>query len=219
MAELNEAYAVLSNAKSRREYDDQLRLECVLASKTAAKSAAEARLDRTRTSTGKAHHTRIQHRHEVDSTVFTQFSGHLRESFLGNKRFSWRAAAFEGFDWGLQALTWSACYCVALRCLASIDSAKVKTIISYSEMAITRSKRPIRKNHFLVVLPFLQMNEWEAVSSQIQSFLGGKNRAARNRPSTGVILMDMHHGRMLRLGRRFPDRNFEELIRSMRTSV
>ena len=215
MAQLNEAYAVLSNAKSRREYDERLRLECVLTSKTttrtAAKTVTETRTDLTQTS-GKSHYARIRPRHEVDSTVITQFAGHLRESFISRKTgFSWKPVALEGFDWGLEALSWSACYCVALRGFASVDSGIAKKFVNYSETVITRNRRAIRKSHFLFLLPFLQMVEWDSVSRQFQSFLDGKSSAA-------VILLDLHHGRTLRLGSRFSDKRLEELIRSIRTS-
>jgi hypothetical protein len=224
MAQLNEAYAVLSNAKRRREYDDQLRLECVLtvktATRTATKTATETRTDQTATSASPTYHARVRPQHEVDATVITQFSGHLRQSFISKKPgLSWGPVALEGFDWGLEALTWSACYCVALRGFESVDSAIAKKFINYSEMVLTANKRAIRKNHFLFLLPFLQMIEWDSVSRQIQSFLNGKGSATIGLPSTGVILLDMHHGRTLRLGSRFSDKRFEELIQSIRTSA
>lgn len=222
MAQLNEAYAVLSNAKSRMEYDERLHLECILVSKTATRSASERETaaDQTKTATNKAHHSRIRPRHELDSTVVTQFSGHLRETFLSKRSgFSWNAVEFEGFDWGLEALSWSSHYCVALRCFAAVDSSTTKKFINYSEMVIERWKRHIRKNYFLFLLPFLQMSEWESVSSQVQPFVGGKTRAALSIPPTGVILLDMHHGRILRLGSPFPDKRFEQLIRSIRTAA
>jgi curved DNA-binding protein CbpA len=218
MAQLNEAYAVLSDSKKRREYDDLRRLESVLVSKKVSTQTLERPIDQTQTSMGK-HHARIRPRHEVDSTVIVQFSGHVRENFM-NKRsgFSWSAAAFEGFDWGLEALNWSSCYCVALRSFATVDPATARKFVKYSGMVIEGCKRPIRKNYFLFLLPFLQVYEWDSVSNEIQAFLSAHNGALLSVSPTAVILLDMHHGRTLRLGCRFSDKRIEELIQSIRTS-
>jgi hypothetical protein len=221
MAQLNQAYAVLSNAKSRREYDVQMRLECVLtktASRPQTKTVSE--ISRTNTGSSRADGPRIRPRYEVDSTVVTQFAGHLRQEFL-NKRsvFSWSAAALEGFDWGLEASTWSSYYCVALRGFAEVDPSAAKKFVNYCEMAFARCKRAIRKNHFVFLLPFRMMSEWQSVSSQIEPFVRGAKSKGGSRPPITVILLDMHHGRTLRLGVRFQDKRFEELLQSIRTTA
>jgi curved DNA-binding protein CbpA len=71
MAQLNEAYAVLSHAKQRREYDDKLRLEGMLATKDTATAARDLRSAArpSKTSTKTEHPPRIRPREEVDSTV------------------------------------------------------------------------------------------------------------------------------------------------------
>jgi curved DNA-binding protein CbpA len=216
MAQLNEAYSVLSHPRSRREYDDRVRLECVLASKT-TRTVTDTRTGHTQSSASRAASSRMRSRPEMDSTVIVQFSGHLREAFAHKKAgFSWSTVPFEGFDWGLEALTWSASYCVALRGFASVDAAVAKKVINYSDAVVGRYKRALRKSHFLFLLPFLQLSDWDSVSNQIQSFLGGKNATGSRLTSTGVILLDMTHGRTLRLGCRFSDKRLEDLIQSMR---
>jgi DnaJ-like protein len=219
MAQLNEAYAVLSNPRSRREYDERLRLELVLASKTVTRTVAETRTGQTQTSVSRTVAGRVRPRHEVDSTVVTQFSGHLREAFANNRKkggFSWSPVALEGFDWGLEYVTWSTSYCVALRGFATIDAAIGKKVVNYSDAVIGHYKRTLRTSHHLFLLPFLQMSEWDTVSTQIQGFLRGRNSTGASLTSTGVILLDMHNGRTLRLGCRFSDKHFESLIQSMR---
>jgi hypothetical protein len=217
MAQLNEAYAVLSNAKSRRDYDDRMRLEHELATSSSSIPSVGDTGSGVKTAE-QVHHPRIRPRHEVDSTVVTQFSQHLREILVGNKAgFSWNQVAFEGFDWGLQALSWSAHYYVALRGFSTMDASSAKKVVNYSEMVVERCKRHVRKDYFLFLLPFRQMSDWESISSQIQQFVNGKSRPTPRR--TGVILLDIHHSRTLRLGASFSDKRFEQLVQSIRIAT
>jgi curved DNA-binding protein CbpA len=217
MAQLNEAYAVLSNPRSRREYDDRMRLEHELVTGSAPLRSVGDTGAAVKTAE-QVHQPRIRPRHEVDSTVVTQFSEHVREILVGNKAgFSWKRAAFEGFDWGLEAASWLARYSVALRGFSTVDASSAKKFVNYSEMVVERCKPHIRKDYFLFLLPFWQMTEWESISSQIQSFVNGKSRPTP-RP-TGIILFDIHHNRILRLGASFSDKRFEQLIQAIRTAT
>ena len=228
MAQLNEAYSVLSNPRNRREYDERTRLEYSLAAQTVSRSVKETRSGPSRsgqtqtppapTAAGASAPSRIRPKYEANATLVTQFSAHLRKEFVGKASgFSWSAASVEGFDWGVQAASWSTSYCVAVRGFASIDSAVAKKIISYADAVILRHKRTLRKSHFLFLLPFVELDEWESVSSQIQAFLSGKNSTGASLSSTGIVLLDMTHARTLRLGCRFADKKFEQLVESTRS--
>ena len=233
MAQLNEAYSVLSNPRNRREYDEQTRLECSLAAQTASRTVKETRSAQTRTgrtqtgrtqthptqtAAGASAPSRIRPRYEANATLVTQFTAHLRKEFVSKASgFSWSEASVEGFDWGVEAVSWSTSYCVAVRGFTSIDSAIAKKIINYADAVIVRHKRTIRKSHFLFLLPFVELDEWESVSSQIQGFLSGKNSAGASLSSTGIVLLDMTHARTLRLGCRFADKKFEQLVESTRS--
>jgi curved DNA-binding protein CbpA len=228
MAQLNEAYSVLSNPRNRREYDEQTRLEYSLAAQTASRTVKETRSGQTRTrrtqtqptqtAAGASAPSRMRPRFEANATVVTQFTAHLRKEFVSKASgFSWSGASVEGFDWGVEAVSWSTSYCVAVRGFASIDSAIAKKIINYADAVIVRHKRTIRKSHFLFLLPFVELDEWESVSSQIQAFLSGKNSTGASLSSTGIVLLDMTHARTLRLGCRFADKNFEQLVESTRS--
>ena len=216
MAQLNEAYAILSNPKTRREYDERLRMECALVSKGASSTAAtEGRAEHAQPAAGRTQRTRMRPQYESDTTVIGELSKHLRQTLVGKRsKFAWNPVALEGFDWSLEAVTWSACHCVALRGFPILDALRAKKFVNYAEMAITVCKRPIRKNHFLFLVPFVEMTEWEPVASPIQLFLG-KGSSASNLPPIGVILLDLHHGRTLRLGSRFADKRFERLIQTI----
>jgi DnaJ domain len=214
MAQLNEAYAVLSHGKSRREYDERLQLEATLAAKTTATSVAEPQAAVAQTkSTGSAFsRPRVRPQGELDATVVNQFSTHFLETFLTKAAgFSWKKIQLDGFHWGLEAVTWSTHYCVILRGIPAVDSAAAKKFINYCSSAVGRQRRSIRKSYFLFLLPFRQINEWESVSNQFQRFVADKR-------SAGILLLDIHHGRALRFGSPFPDKDFEKLIESIKTS-
>ncbi len=220
MAELNEAYSVLSNSKSRREYDERLRLESLLTTKSAGPAVTRTVSGSADISASRIGSSRVgSSRPDVNSSVVTQFSGHLRERFLSQKSaFSWQPARFEGFDWGLEALGWFSHYCIAVRAFALLDGAAARKFVNYSEAVLQRARRRMKSNYFVFLLPFRQMAEWESVSNQINSFLSGKNGASPHAADTSVILLDMHHSRIVRLGARFSDPNFEHLLQSIRTA-
>jgi hypothetical protein len=224
MVQLNEAYSVLSNPRNRREYDERMRLECTVSSEIKSHTVRQSRTGhtqtRTQTAASPAATTRVRPRYEANATVVAQFSAHLRKEFVGKASgFSWSVASVEGFDWGVESASWSTSYCVAVRGFASIDSVVAKKIINYADAVIVRHKRVLRKSNFLFLLPFLEMNEWDSVSSQLQSFLSGKNSTGASLASTGIVLLDMSHARTLRLGCRFSDKKFEELIESTRSGT
>jgi curved DNA-binding protein CbpA len=214
MAQLNEAYAVLSHGRSRREYDEQLHLEASLAIRTTTTCTADTRTATTqsKTTSGKAPRPRVRTNEEVDSTVVNQFSAHFREIFLNQAAgFSWKKVAFEGFDWGLEASSWRSHYCVAMRGFAAIDPVTAKRFINYAEMVVGRYRRQIRRSSFLFLVPFRQISEWESISAQCQPFATRRNRA-------GIVLLDLQHGRTLRFGSPMPDKKFEKIIQSIRTT-
>jgi hypothetical protein len=156
--------------------------------------------------------TRVQSQGDLDSTVTSQFLAHFRETFLNKAAgFSWKKVGLEGFDWGLEASTWSSHYCVAMRGFAAIDLATAKKFINYAEMVVARYRRQMRRSYVLFLVPFCRMSEWESVSAQCQPF-------ATRRSRTGIVLLDIHHSRALRFGSPMPDKKFEKIIQSIRTS-
>ena len=76
MAQLNEAYEVLYDIERRRAYDEQLRLQGVLASKQTTATS-----ERSRTVGHKPRNLESRTRPDVDSSVVFEFSDQLRASF------------------------------------------------------------------------------------------------------------------------------------------
>lgn len=220
MAELNEAYAILSDSDQRREYNERLRLLGMLTGTrtTTSVTVEVTATHQTVTGTKTANSGRVRPRHETDETFATQVSHFLWDKILNaNAEFSWKEAAFEGFHRSAEASSWSSCYCVALRGFPSLDSATVKKFLNYSSFAIAHHKRQIRTTHFAFLLAFQHAHEWESVANQCQSFAPGKSFDSE--APSNVLLLDMQRGHVRRFGAPFSSKRFEQLVQSIRISA
>ena len=213
MAQLNEAYAVLSDAKLKREYDDKLRLEVILSAKRAAVGTTRSTEGTSRTGA----RVLVRPRHEVDPAMVKQFSNHFRAAFLSDKAFPWKEKTADGFDWSLEAVFWSSHYCVAARGSSVIDPATIKKLIDYAQIVIGQGSRTLRTSYFLFLFPFQQMSEWEAVSALCQRFTTGENRQKSAGAAKGIVLLDMQHGRALQFAKHVAEKRYMQLLQRIET--
>jgi len=206
MAELNGAYAVLSDGKLRREYDEKLKILSSLQAGATVSPVAEA-VAKSKSS------QRAAPRNDVDSTLAHELSKQLRNSLLAhNKDLTWEEKSLEGFDWGLEASTWSSHYCVAGRGFGVLDPAVAKKFTNYSEVIIARCKRSIRKSHFLFLLPFQRLSEWESVSAEFNRFFAAESHTKFSNIPVGIVLLDARQGRSMRFGSKLNEKRFDELL-------
>jgi curved DNA-binding protein CbpA len=214
MVELNGAYAVLSDANRRREYDDNLRILNTLSGSTVLGATKTA----TKTAT-KPHTTRrVQPSHDAELTLVREFSKQLRSNLQSHrKEFSWEEIVLEGFDWGLESVSWCSYYCVAARAFSVLDPAAAKKFANYSEVVVTQNYRSIRKSHFLFLLPFQQLIQSESVSAEFNRLMSSEKREARPDVPIGIVLFDVRRGRTLRVGGKLREKRFEELVISLGT--
>jgi len=207
MAQLNAAYAVLSDGKQRREYDEKLKL---LASLQASSTASPAPKTGTKTKPRQS----SAPRNDVDITLVREFSKQIRSSLLKqHKALSWEDKTLEGFDWGMEGSSWSSHYCVAARAFGILDPAAAKKFTNYSEVIIARCNRPVRKSHFLFLLPFQRLSEWDSVSAEFNRFFSAEGHKKFSNIPVGIVLLDAREGRTMRFGSQLGEKRLEELLR------
>ena len=214
MAQLNEAYAVLSDAKLRREYDQNLKILSSLHSGSTVSRATET-VTKTVTKSKSSEH--VAPRNDVDSTLAQEFSKQLRTNLLArDKGFSWEEKTLEGFDWGLEGASWSSHYCVAGRGFGVLNPASAKKFTNYAQVVIARCNRPVRKSHFLFLLPFQRLHEWDSVSAEFNRFFSTESHAKFSNIPVAIALLDARQCRTMRFGQ-FREKRLEELLQSVST--
>jgi curved DNA-binding protein CbpA len=212
MAQLNGAYSVLSDPKLRHEYDEKLKIMNSLHA-----SSAVSRVTETVTKSRSSHH--VAPRSQVDSTLARELSKQLRINLLTRQKgLSWKDKTLEGFDWGLESSSWSSYYCVAGRGFGLLDPAAAKKFTNYSEIIVARCNRAIRKSHFLFLLPFQQLSEWESVSAEFNRFFSAERHSKLANMPGGIVLLDARQGRTMRFGSRLVGKQIEELLQCVSTA-
>ncbi len=216
MAKLNEAYAVLSNSKRKREYDERLRIYKTLALRDARATVEVAKEVRSAT----AGSGRVRPGAEVGSTVVREFSSNLCTELVSNHdTFRWRQKKLEGFDWSLEARFLSSYYCVALRGFGAGNLTSAKKFTNYAGLAIAHCRHYLRKCYFLFLFPFQQLSDAEQVLAHCRQFAQAESRANVSSTQTLIVLLDVRHARSLPCGSQIRrDKRFEQLLEQLAIS-
>lgn len=212
MADLNEAYQVLSQVTLRRQYDQQLRKqEAGIADEPAPASAAPAP-----DVSPVAARPRARPSAEILSSFALEFSAQVRNTLLASRRtFSWRERKLEGFDWAVGASFWFSRYYAALRAFATADPAAAQKFINYATLAVSQGRHPLKKNFFLFLLAFQRIYEPETVTGVCRRFVKSGGTAAFLETHTLLILVDVSHQRSLLCGPQLQDERFRKLVQQL----
>ncbi len=214
MAELNEAYSVLSNTARRKQYDEEVRQEQAEKDRREEAAASGAPVPpapgpapvvepavpqparaRARPGTG------------VGSSVVQHYSGQLQQVLMSKKEeFPWQSVKLEGFDWALESGFWVAHYVVAFRGFALADPEATRKFTNYAQFAIDRSRKLLKQNFFLFLFGFQRIVEFEQVLAQLRRFSGSASERAL------ILLLDVAHGRSVPCGPRIQDKRYETLL-------
>lgn len=203
MAELNEAYSVLSSGAQRREYDEQYRGTQagtpVEEPRPVAPAAPEPPVAPPR--------GRARPASQISSTVVSEYSQQLRKDLLTNRQnLPWQETRLEGFDWALEAGFLLAHYCVALRGFATADLSAAQKFTNYAHVGMQKSSHLLKKDYFLFLMPFQRFSQPEQVTALCRRFIGN------SKAELSIILMDLSYGRSLPCGPRIRDARFEQLL-------
>jgi hypothetical protein len=215
MAEVNEAYGVLSRPESRREYDLSLIEEATGATVTAAAHAAgpapEPAVEAEPTAAAAPARERPEARLGAETT--RQFLNQVRADLFKKSAVNWKEARLEGFDWSLEAGLWPRKYVVAARGFAVADLGSMTKLVNYATVAVTRLQRPFRANLFLFLVTFQRAAEGQAVAALCSRFA---ERARAQRAHPLIVLHDVNSGQRVMLGRRTGDARFEGVLKMLR---
>lgn len=214
MAEVNEAYAVLGNVQRRHDYDAELRrFQAGLVQEVQPVPEVTPEVPIPTVVTPRV---RARPQAGMISTVVQEFSNHLCNQLLSQKQFfSWRTKTLEGFNWALEAGSWTARYLAALRGFATADREAVLKFTNYSKLAIAQHSAFLRGNFFLFLLAFQRANEPDFLSAECRRFSGTDGRGTLGNAHTMIVLLDVSHGRSLPCGPRFKDKRFSALLGGM----
>jgi curved DNA-binding protein CbpA len=206
MAQLNGAYAVLSDAKLRREYDQKLKILSSLQSDDAVPRV-------TKTVSEPKSNERAAPHDDVDLIVARELSKQLRANLLAHhKGISWKDKALEGFDWGLEGSSWSSHFCVAGLGFGVLNLASARKFTNYSKGIIARCNRSVRKSHFLFLLAFQRLYEWESVSAEFNRFFSAESHTKFSDIPVEIALLDARQGQTTRFGGKSREKRLEELL-------
>ena len=209
MAKLNGAYAVLSNAKLRFEYDQKLKILSSLQTNSTVTQVTD-------TSSKSKSSRRMAPQYDVDLVLAREFSKQLRTKLMTHPGgVAWKEKTLEGFDWGLEGASWLSHYCVAGRGFGVLDLECAKKFTNYSQGIIARYTRSVRKSHFLFLLPFQRLYEWESVSAEFNRFFLAESDIKFSNVPVEIALLDARQCRTVRFGCHLSGKWLEELRQSV----
>ncbi|HXE76306.1 MAG TPA: J domain-containing protein [Candidatus Xenobia bacterium] len=211
MAELNEAYAVLSDPEQKQEYDLQLR----------AYRAGEPPPPRPSTTpppppeaAPAPRRERAVAGEEVSSTVIREFANRLRKDLLESKKpLSWTERKFDGFDWALESAQFISHYYVASRTYATVDPDAAQLFVHNMGKAIQNGNHVFKNDFFLFLLAFQRLTEPEQVQAILRRF-----QVTKMNTKASAFLVDVAHGRSLQCGPFIKDEPYLAVLKFLRLS-
>jgi hypothetical protein len=208
MAELNEAYEVLSDARRRKEFDKEFRAWQAGEAPEAPAAPAPAPEPAMQTPAPVRPRARTT---AVISSVVDQLSTQFLNELLSDRRiFSWKEKRLEGFDWALEAGFLLANYHIALRGFAAADPAAAQKFTNYATLAVEAARSMLKRNFFLFLMAFQRVADLDQVQALCRRFAGGD---AVQQPGTRamIFLLDTH-GHGLPCGPRIDDKRYNQLL-------
>ena len=210
MADLNEAYDVLSDTEQRQEYDSQMR-----AFRSGAPPPPPARRPASAAVPDippAPRRERAVAGEEVSSTVIQEFANRLRKDLLESKKpVAWTERKFEGFDWALESGLFVSHYYVASKTYATVDATVAQRFVRHMEEAIKTGNHVFKNDFFLFLLAFQRLAEPEQVQGVLRRF-----RTTKMSTAASAYMLDVSHGRSLQCGPFIKDDTYQAVLKALR---
>lgn len=217
MAELNEAYSVLSNSQLRRDYDMQWQATYGVPAVDLQAALEAIKEEQQRSAAAAAERARARPNGEAWTAMARQFAEHLGKDLQSNRKiFPWREVKLEGFEWGLHASFLLATYCVAMRSFGVADRAAVDKFTNYANFALARHRRRLKANYFLFVMGFQRIAESDQVVTRCRRFVQTTGRSTLMGTTSQIVLIDASQGRSVLCGPAVKDKRFNQLLQQIR---
>ncbi|MBK7978305.1 MAG: J domain-containing protein [Deltaproteobacteria bacterium] len=216
MAELNEAYDVLSNGEARREYDERWVTFSSGTFHVPSRHTAPITPEDLEVAATLEARSRPRATDRVTGSVVSAFAKRTCQELIeGRKGLAWRRADVEGFSWSLNASAWPLRFWIHLRSFDTLDPGSTERFIERGEEAVRASKRLVGRDLSLFVLAFYRIDEPDQVTAMCRRFRESALKSGAGSAEVNVALVDVVHGRSLPYGPPPSDGRFAEVIRHM----
>lgn len=218
MADLNEAYAVLSDSRQRREYDSKWRAEFAPRTEDLQTAVEAIKEEQEKAAEVQAARARARPKTEALTNMARQFGQQVRKNLMTNQKvFRWEEARFEGFEWGLESSFLLAKYFVGMRAFPIGDQAAAQKFTNYASFAVDMHQHRFKANYFLFLMAFQRMTNPDQLVAECKRWVQFPGARPTVQGSTSlIILMDAGHSRSVLCGTTPRDKRFNQLLQMIR---
>jgi hypothetical protein len=216
MQDINEAYAVLSKATTRLEYDARFAaVQSGAVVETPEPAAETPSAAPAAAPMPAAPRVRARPASEVLSSVVGVFSNQLRKDLESKAEgFSWKEKKYEGFDWVLVANFLTTQYQVGVRGFAWADLEVAKKFTNYCNLALSH-KHVFKQDYFLFFLLFQKVSQVDTIAAFCRRFCANEE-GQREAGELMIALVDVNRGSSLLCGPRIDDPRYTTLLQRLR---
>ncbi len=213
MVEINEAFAVLSEAKKRAAYDQARMAPSKPAEAEPASSGWEMPVEPT-----PAAAAATPQNSAVASTVSEDFLQKLKALIAqSGTSANLKEESERPWLWSFQGKTWSGSYTVSLRLCPTMNPNVARENVAQAQAMVKKRRSGWKNNFFLFILGFQSLSEGETVLKVFRAFCNQTdNSTARN--LVNIVVMDMNNRRSVLCGKRSRDGNIDPVLAALSIS-
>jgi DnaJ-like protein len=212
MIEINEAFAVLSDAKRRAKFD---REQSQAKEPVAAAEPPAENWDAVISPFKQQAAAPSKRNADVDKSVAQDFLEKLKIQIIQEAE----AAKFKeegetGWEWSLAGKTWGTSYWVGVRAISLLQPNTARELLNQLQRTIDKKRSSWKNNIFIFIIAFDTLQEGETVLKLLRTFAA---RDANNTPKNlvNVIALDTNHRRSVLCGIRGSDLAYQAALHAV----